>query len=303
MITLLVGENSFEIERALADITNNFDSNVEKINGVDLQLSQLPDILMGVSLFATSRMIIIRNLSENKMIWPIFGDWILKISDDINLVLIESKLDKRTSTYKTLKNNVIIKDFQLWNDRDLAQAEKWVIAQAKTMNLDLDKKSVQVILFRVGVNQWQLFHALEKLSLTDKVSIETIENIIEPNPTENVFNLFETALRGDLKQLKQTLRNLEQSTDAYQLLGLLYFQVFQLAAVVSAQKTDNIAKDFGIHPYAVSKLSSIAKQVGNRNITKIVSIFAATDDEIKLSQAEPWLLIERALLKVASIKK
>ena len=102
MIMLLIGENSFEVERALRQIADDFDGTVEKIDGSDLQLSQLPDILMGVSLFATARTVVIRNLSANKSIWTVFGDWLPRISDDIHLVLVEPKPDKRMTTYKAL---------------------------------------------------------------------------------------------------------------------------------------------------------------------------------------------------------
>src|SRR5664280_1253944 len=96
VITLLVGENSFEIQRALDAIISDFDGNVEKIEGSELQVSQLPDIFMGVSLFADKRLVVIRNLFENKAVWPVLGDWTDKISDDIHLVLVEPKPDKRT---------------------------------------------------------------------------------------------------------------------------------------------------------------------------------------------------------------
>ncbi|NCQ54469.1 hypothetical protein GW791_03475, partial [Candidatus Saccharibacteria bacterium] len=98
MITLITGENSFEVERALASIADSFDGNVERIDGSDLQLTQLPDILMGVSLFAIARTVVIRGLSTNKPIWTVFGDWLPRISDDIHLVLVEPKPDKRMTT-------------------------------------------------------------------------------------------------------------------------------------------------------------------------------------------------------------
>ena len=236
MITLLTGENSFEIEQALGEIAGDFAGNVEKIDGSELQLAQLPDILMGVSLFATERMVVIRNLSQNKAIWAVFGDWLSRISDDIHLILIEPKPDKRTTTFKALKENAIVKEFQPWTDRDMATAEKWAVTEAKKLGFELDKKCVQTLVQRVGVDQWQLFNALEKLSLTDTVSVETIMNIIEANPVENVFNLFETALRGDMNELKQMLQILEQSEDVYRLSALLFTQGFQLAVVASATK-------------------------------------------------------------------
>lgn len=302
MITLLIGDNLFEIERALAEIRRDFDVEVEKFTGSELQLAQLPDILMGVSLFATKRLIVIRGLSENKTIWPVFGDWLLRISDDINLVLIEPKPDKRTSTFKSLKEAAVIREFNAWTDRDSAAAEKWVSAEAEKLGLKLDKKCIQFLVQWIGIDQWQLFYAIEKLSLiTDEITPEIIKNIVEPNPVENVFNLFETALNGDVNELKQTLQILEQTEDVYRLSALLTSQVFQLAAVISATKADNVAKDFGIHPYVVSKLTPLAKRLGQSGIKKVVTIFTELDDDMKISRADPWLLAERALVKIANI--
>ncbi len=301
MITVLMGENSFEVERALVYTTDNFNGNVEKIEGSGLIISQLPDILMGVSLFADKRLVVIRGLSENKSVWPVFGDWISKISEDIHLVLVESKPDKRTLTYKLLQKNADVREFPAWSERDTATAEKWVGIETKKLGFQMDKKCIQTLIQWVGVDQWQLFHALEKLALTDEISIESIKNIIDPNPVENVFNLFETALRGDAKTLGVVLKTLEQTEDVYRLTALLSSQAFQLATVASASKTDNVAKDFAIHPYVVSKLSPIAKRLGKTGVSKVIGIFTELDDDMKLSRADPWLLVERALIKVANI--
>lgn len=301
MITLLVGENSFEIERALAGIKANFAGEVEKIDGNELSLARLPDILMGVSLFSEKRLLMIRGLSENKAVWAVFGDWLDKISDDIHLILIEPKPDKRTATFKALKNKATTEEFQLWSDRDTAKAEQWAVSEAKKLGFDLDKKGAQTLVQRVGVDQWQLFHALEKLAMIDDISEETIKDIIDANLTENVFNLFETALAGDVDELVQMIRTLEQSDDVYRLSALLFSQAFQLAAIISATSSDNVAKDFGIHPYVVSKLTPIAKRIGKGGVTKIISILTEVDDDMKSSKADPWLLIERALIKIANI--
>jgi len=301
MITLLIGENSFEIERVLDEITNDFNGNIEKIDGSQLQLAQLPDILMGISLFDTARTVVIRNLSDNKSIWTVFGDWLPKLSSDIHLVLIEPRPDKRTMTFKLLKDYANVKDFQPWTERDVVKAEKWVTEEAKKQGFELNTKCVQLLVQRVGIDQWQLFHAIEKLSLVDTISADNIKDIIEANPTENVFNLFEIALRGDINELKKMIRTLERSEDVYRLSALLFTQVFQLAVIVSATKTDDIAKDFSIHPYVISKLTSITKRLGKNGVSKIIAIFAQTDYDMKLSKADPWLLIESALIKVANI--
>ncbi len=301
MITLLVGENSFEIDRALGTIISEFDGNVERVEGSEVQVSGLPDILMGVSLFSDKRLVIIKGLSDNKSVWSIFGDWLDKISDDIQLILVESKPDKRTSTYKSLKGKAKVIELQPWSDNDVKKAENWVEKEAENKELKLNKKCIQTLVRWVGVDQWQLYYAIEKLSLTDEVTDDVIKNLIEPNPVENVFNLFETALRGDVKTLGQIMKILEQTEDVYRLIALLSSQAFQLAAIIYASKSDNVAKDFAIHPYVVSKLTPIAKRIGKVGVTKIITIFTELDDDIKMSRADPWLLVERALVKVANI--
>ncbi len=301
MITLLLGENSFEIEQALSSIIDEFDGKVERIKSEGLQISQLPDILMGVSLFATKRLIVIRDLSENKAIWPVLGDWLSKVSDDIHLVLIETKIDKRSATYKALKATVDIREFLPWTDRDIFKAEKWTAEQAKNMGIVLDNKLAQFLVRRVGADEWQLYHALEKLVLVDSISEDIIKDLVEPNLTENVFELFDTATKGDSALLKEKLRILEQTEDIYRLSSLLYSQAFQLAAIAAADKDDNVAKDFGIHPFVVSKLEATAKRVGKAGVSKIIKIFAEADKDIKTSKAEPWILLERALMKIANL--
>jgi DNA polymerase-3 subunit delta len=303
MITLLTGENSFDVERALSKIVDDFESvngKAEKIEAEELRISGLPDILIGVSLFSQKRLVIMRGLSDNKSVWTALADWIPKISDDTNLVLIEPKPDKRTATYKLLKEKGKIHEFQPWTDRDVVVAEKWVEIEAKNQGVRLDKKCVQFLVQWVGVDQWMLFHALEKLALTDEITTENIKDIIEPNPVENALNLFETAINSDTETMNQMLKTLKQTEDVYKLAGLLSSQVFQLAAVATASKSDNLASDFAIHPYVVSKLSPIAKRIGGKGAFKLVSIFAELDDDMKLSKADPWLLVERALVKIAN---
>lgn len=302
MITFLTGENSFEIERAIGVIAADFNGRPEKINATNLELSQLPDILMGGSLFQASRLIIIRELSANRDIWPVFGYWAKKISPDIHLVLIESKPDKRTVTYKTLKTLCEVQEYQPFGERDVLMAEKWVRDESVRFNLKLDNQCISEIVRRVGHDQWQLFYAIEKLSLLDNVTIQTVQDVIQPNQVENVFNLFETALRGDRIGLKKMLVTLQATEDVYKISALLASQAFQLAAIVSAENTDNVAKDFGIHPYVVSKLEPIARRVGGVGVQKIIDIFTSTDLNLKASKNEPWTLVEGSLMNVANLQ-
>lgn len=299
MITLLIGENDFEKEKTLARFVEKHGLSAEKYDGTELGIKNLPDLLMGMTLFSTKRLIVIKNLSENNEVWVKFGEMMSNISDDTMLILDEKKPDKRSATYKTLTKNAELIEHNNWGERDYNTALTWLINEAKQMGLKLDTKIAQHIVDRVGVNQWNLYHALEKLILVDEINIDVVDAIIEANPSENVFNILETALRGDGQKLKAMIEVLESTEDPYKLFSLLSSQVFQLSAVALAGKDDNVASDFGIHPYVVSKFRSGAKSKSRGDIKKIVNALSEADDDIKLSRAEPWFIIERALQKIA----
>lgn len=302
MITLLTGENSFELKRALDKCELAFVGVAEKFDGTDLELSQLPDLLLGATLFADKRMIIVKNLSENKSLWEVLPEWLGRVSDDTHVVLVEPKPDKRTKTFKDLKKYANVSEFANWGDRDTALAEKWVMTEAEVLGITLDKKCVQLIVERVGLDQWQLYHALQKLSVLDVVSPEIIDDVIDAAPSENVFNLFDAALRGDRQKVARMLSALQQVQDPYMTFGLLSSQCFQLAVLTATEKSVNdIARDIGAHPYALGKLAPHAKKIGPESVLKITKYFAEADTAMKSSGADPWVLIEEALIKVTNL--
>jgi len=299
MITLLTGDNSFERQEALQAIVAGFDGIAERIDGASLELRQLPDLLMGGTLFADKRLVIISDLSSNSSLWQKLPNWLPRLSDDVHLVLVDEKPDKRTVSYKALKEVAHLQDYPAWTDRDYQKAEQWLEARAKTQGLKIDRKTVHHVVSRVGVNQWLLANALETLALLDEITPDIINQSIIANESENIFELFETALTGNREVLRDILRTLELQEDPYATFALISSQAFSLAAVAYADDAQNPSKDFAIHPFVASKLIRHAKRLGKPGVARIIKKFAQTDADMKISKAEPWLLIERLLFDLA----
>jgi DNA polymerase III delta subunit len=297
MIVWFTGENTFDIQQAVKAVATSFDGIAERIDGTTLELKNIPDLLMGGTLFAEKRLVIIKDLSLNGAVWEKLPEWIDRISDDIDVILIDTKPDKRTTGYKEVKKRVNLKEFPVWGERDQMIAEAWVVKHAESLDLKLDKKLAHHIVDRIGLDQWQLANGLEKISLLETITPETINNIIEASPSENVFQLFELALEGRREAVHEMVRNLELTEDSYKLFALLSSQAFQLAAVASAGASDTPSKDFGIHPYVAQKLVRHGKRLGARGAARILTSFAQADADMKVSKGDPWLLIERALLE------
>lgn len=107
MIKLFYGDDRV---KANSEITKLLSENHETIEGVDLTPSDLPTLFLGTSLFADRRKILIRDLSANKPAFEKLPDYLDTPHD---IVLLELKLDKRSATYKTLKDQIEIREFAL----------------------------------------------------------------------------------------------------------------------------------------------------------------------------------------------
>lgn len=299
MILVLSGTNTFAIQQVLRRVISEFDGTPERVDGTVLELRNIPDLLMGGTLFAEKRLVIIRDLASNTVIWSKLPDWLARVSDDVQLVLVEDKLDKRTSAFKALKKAADVQEYNAYEERDRRLVEAWLARYAEEKGLTLDKNLVTYIVARAGLDQWQLAHAVEKLLLSDTHDKTTVDGLIEPSPSENIFALFETALNGDGEGVQRLIRTFELTEDPYATFALLSSQAFQLAAIATAGPAHDPSKDFGIHPFVASKMARHARQKGKQGALRIVATFAQADADMKISKAEPWLLVERALLKTA----
>lgn len=300
MITVLTGENTFELQRALEALVRGFSGTPERVDGSDLELRHVPDLLMGVTLFAPERLVIIKGLSGNSMLWAEFGDWLSRISEAVHVVLVEPKLDKRTKTYKTLKDQADLREFALWKEGDTRTAEQWVSEEADARAIRLDSSSIRALVAWVGTDQWQLHFALEKLAVLDNVTPDLIRDVIEATPTESVFYVFEAALKGDRATLHRLLSTLEHSEDGFRLFGLLANQAYQLAALaVADQPASEVARALGVHPYALSKLQPYADRLGRAGARRVVRQLADADHRLKTGNDDVWLVLETALMAIA----
>lgn len=82
----------------------------EIIEGQDILPTDLPSIFFGSSLFSDTRHILIRDLSLNKTAFSSLPDY---LNTPHAVAILELKLDKRSSTYKTIKSKVDIQEFTL----------------------------------------------------------------------------------------------------------------------------------------------------------------------------------------------
>lgn len=107
MIKIFYGDDRKAAEIA---IKKALGANFEVLEGVNLEVAELPSIFLGGTLFASERALLIKDLGENK---PVMDEMAKYLETPHKVVIWESKLDKRTAFYKEIKDKVEIREFAL----------------------------------------------------------------------------------------------------------------------------------------------------------------------------------------------
>ncbi|NLA42928.1 DNA polymerase III subunit delta [Candidatus Saccharibacteria bacterium] len=298
MITFIYGDNDYERDRQVAELIKAVES-TDRYDGAELTVSDLPQILQGVSLFSSQNLPIILNLSENASAWSALGDHLEKIDlDHIFLALVDTKPDKRTKTFKILKKIANVIECRAFSDGDTAKASTWLRQYAKQQSVRIDGSAADELVRRLGVDQYRLLNELNRLSVMGDVTLERVKSYTEETNQDTAFDLLRLALSGDAVSVQRKVRVLRASDDPYKILGLLISQAYILAGLIYSEGQAN-PSELGVHPFAMSQLRSVAGRVSEAKLGRIVDELANIDIQLKTTSIDPWLSIEVGLTNIA----
>lgn len=299
MIHLLYGDNEFEKRAALAALVG--DMEVVRRDGEELTAAEVCEVVMGQSLFAAEQVVVITDASQNVALWRDLPELIGETATTV--VLVETKLDKRTKTYKWLQSHTEVREYTHFTERQKPQLSAWCVERATVHGAVLTAAQATTLINRLGFDQLRLDMVLQQLALAGELNDELINALVPLAPAESAFELFAAMLDGNRGKVRAIAAYLEaESGDdgAYQTLGLLVSQLVQLnALVLSSGDTGAVARDFAAHPYALRKVVPYAARMTPPQLAVINSALARADEHMKTTRVSPWLLVEAALVDIA----
>lgn len=300
MFTLIFGENAYERDKALDHIVRDYADAVERFDGSVITAGDLRSLLYSQSLFSAQRLVVIKNLSENKDTWQELGQYLDGKSDE-QVVLIEPKPDKRTKTYKALVKVAKMIECAPFGEHDTAKAAAWLGQLAIEKKIELTMEAATQMVARLGTDQYLLSNELVRLSSLGAITPAVVAEYSEETIHDTAFSLLELAIEGQTPAVTHKVQRLRVSEDAYQTFGLLVSQVFALA-VINASKASDDLRDIGVHPFVLRKLGPLGERLSVAKVRALVHECAQTDTQLKGSATDPWLLIETMLLRIARLE-
>lgn len=308
MLHVCVGENVYARDEQIAAITK--DVPLHRYDGADIETDRLEELLFGQSLFGANECAVIADLSANKPTWEALAGY---AEQDISgvVILVETKLDKRTKTYKSLQKHAKLIDCPYWSDRQRTQALAWLEQYAKKQGVTLDETIAKEMVERAIrpsdvsdaaiIDQQLLATTIAQLRDAGTLNRNMLDAVLAPSVHENVFDVFASALDGDGARVRDKIRHLKRDQDGHRMMGLLASQASNLAALVlgGSRPAREVAKAIGTHPFALSQLERYRRQLTRPDMAVIIDMLADADARLKRSQADPWTLIEKALVEIS----
>lgn len=284
MATTLTGNNSFKLHAHLNQLIDEFvsehgDLALEKLDASEVSYEQMLGAVESLPFMASKKMVMIDDLSLNKEAAEKLGTLVERAGESTDLIIVESKVDKRGTYYKQLKK---LTEFNEFNEMDEAQLAGWIVAEAKRMDAVLSHSDANYLVRRVGANQLRLSHELEKLiQYNPAITKQSIDLLTDENPSSTIFNLIDSVFSGNLKQALHIYdEQRQQKVEPQAIHGLLVWQMHAVAIAVSAPvsaSSSDIAKESGMSPYVMQKSQRIARAMGRGKVIEFMKLLRDID--------------------------
>lgn len=305
----LVGKNTFErfeVERQLAGPSPRI------VRAPELAPSELPNLLLGETLFGPPQPLVLRDSDEATALQPLLMKLLDEPHEDV-VILSQNTLDNRTAFAKWLKQHTDVQQFPLYNEKTrrtlLDVMQQW----AQQQGVQVTRAALSELAARLQDDQWAIANELERLQVEGDITEELVRQQLPLPPSSNAFSLLDMAASGQVKQLHQRLEELGRSplVNPYQTLGLLSSQLMTAlaAGALGAPAESEIARDFGLPAFAVRRSAALGRRLYAGATTerqqreyahKLVQALAEADHAMKRS-VDPWLALQQALMCIVQI--
>ncbi len=287
MVITLTGANTYALTHELRQLTANFvaeqgDMGLERLDGDEATFERMSEALTSLPFLSNKKMVLIKAGSTNKQFVEKAADLLADTPETTDVVIVEPKLDKRSSYYKYLKKST---DYREFSELDQSGLARWLVQTAKEQGGTLSQADASFLVGRVGTNQQLLAHELEKLLLYDaKVGRSSIEALTEPTPQSTVFELLDAAFAGNTQRAMQLYAEQRAlKVEPQQIVAMLAWQLHILALIKTAgeRSPQAIASEAKVSPYVVQKSSGIARKLTLTELKRLVADLAEIDARSK----------------------
>ncbi len=278
MIYTLTGDNQYLLAQALQKRIQSFvgahgEHALERIDGAESDLRSVQDSLGSLPFLTDKKCVVLQQPGKITGFTDQHETLLGNVSDALDIIIVEPQLDKRTTYAKYLKKQTDVSEFA---GIDPYSAPGWLQDEASARGANITRSDAQYLVSRVGVDQYRLHNELDKLiAYSSTISRHTIDLLSDATPQSSIFDLLDAALSGQVDKALQLYEDQRaQKVEPQQILAMMARQLQILAIVAFAPggaRSQSIASDAHVHPYAIEKIQKISRIIGRSRVFKLVA--------------------------------
>ena len=286
-VITITGSNEFgrstELRRVVSDFVElHGDLALERLDGEEHEFARIQEALTSLPFLVNKKMVVLQRPSGNGQFVEAAEGLLAGLPDTTELVLVDPKLDKRSSLYKLLKKQTDFRDFTALDEAQLA---RWLCNEARAAGAELSLADARYLIERVGRNQQLLAGELEKLRLYDPaITRASIELLTDMAPQSTIFALIEAAFAGN-RQRALALYDEQRllKVEPIQIIAMFAWQLHVLALVCAAkgQTAEQIAAAAKLNSYTVSKTMRLNQRISLSQVKQLVDELVSIDQRSK----------------------
>lgn len=304
----LVGEDSFLQIEALQKIVHSL-GNAQRtdFDGETAELAEVMDELRSFSMFASSRLVVVRSADEFISRYRSeMEEYVQSPSESATLVLRCKSLPGNQRISKLIAKHGAIEKCDPPGDRDLPV---WIVQRARNKHqLDIEPAAARLLADLIGTDLGRLDNELAKLALSvdGKVNAEVVNRSVVFQREQEMWHMTDELTAGRVDKALERWRHLLQSDPSSEFRAVTWLGLWLEKAIKAIQlKQDKvsppaIAKQLRIWP--VSNVDSLLKTVdrlGQQRLYRSLDLLTELDHRSKSGLGEASDNVERFIISMA----
>lgn len=300
---LLYGEevylrNQYKNKLKEALIADGDTMNCSVYEGEGINPNEIIDLAETMPFLAERRVIYIEDSNFFKKGCDELADYFASVPESTCIVFVESEVDKRSKTFKSLQKSGQVVEFVRQTDEMIM---KWVVRRIKNEGKEITQNAYNTFISKTGNDMENIEKELEKLICycLDKNTIEVfdVEAITTEQIENKVFEMVDAITSHNQKKALELYYDLLALKEAPMRIMYLITRQFNILLTVKIMAgrgsgDADIAKKAGCPPFAVKKYRAICRGFSAEQLKQAVSDGVNYEEQVKTGFLNDQMAVE-----------
>lgn len=310
-VYLLYGDEDYlklqyknKLLRAL--VTEGDTMNFSRFEGKEAQVPVLIDLAETMPFFAEHRVILVEDSGFFKNAAPQLAEYLPDMPETTCMIFIEKEVDKRSKTYKSLKDIGRMVEFKTPDEKMLT---RWVLTVLQKNGKKLTQPTMQLFLEKAGNSMGNIDRELEKLICyvgdREIIQMDDVEEICTGQTENRIFDMIHMMAEKRQKEALELYYDLLALKEPpMRILFLLVRQfniLLQVKTMVAAGMEQNqIADRAGLRSFTIRRYRSEAGHFSVQKLKEALRDCARAEEDVKTGRLDDRLSVELILVKYSA---